>query len=77
MGTGKKFLVSAVETADGVYTFSAGAGGTHKLIMGTLQHIGQPETTTMNPVELLLSGIAGCVGCTATTGHPGCGRFRP
>ncbi len=64
MGTGKKFLVNAVETADGVYKFSAGATGTHKLIMGTLQHMGQPETTTMNPVELLLSGIAGCVGIT-------------
>ena len=64
MGTGKKFLVNAVETADGVYRFSAGEAGTHKLIMGTLQNIGQPETTTMNPVELLLSGIAGCLGLT-------------
>ena len=64
MGTGKKFLVNAVETADGVYKFSAGATGTHKLVMGTLQHMGQPETTTMNPVELLLSGIAGCIGLT-------------
>lgn len=64
MGTGKKFLVNAVETADGVYAFSAGAAGTHKLIMGTLQNMGQPETTTMNPVELMLSGIAGCLGIT-------------
>ena len=52
MGTGKKFLVNAVETADGVYAFSAGATGTNKLIMGTLQNMGQPETTTMNPSSL-------------------------
>lgn len=64
MGTGKKFLVNAVETAGGVYKFSAGEAGSHKLIMGTLQNIGQPETTTMNPVELLLSGVAGCIGLT-------------
>lgn len=55
----KIFKVQTEAKSDGSYEFSA---GWHRLVMDTGGKA--PNATAMNPVELFLSALAGCLGIT-------------